>query len=109
MDREPVWQVPLADVRFGSEEIEAAVEVLRSGWISQGPVVERFEAAFAEFLGVKHAVAAASGTAALHLALPGPGPGPGRRGPLSVSHLCGHRQCHWLYRGPARFCGHHRS
>ena len=68
LDRGPAWQVPLADVRFGSEEIEAAVEVLRSGWISQGPVVERFEAAFAEFLGVKHAVAVASGTAALHLA-----------------------------------------
>ena len=68
VDRGPVWQVPLADVRFGSEEIEAAVEVLRSGWISQGPVVECFEAAFAEFLGVKYAVAVANGTAALHLA-----------------------------------------
>lgn len=68
VDRGPIWQVPLADVRFGSKEIEAAVEVLKSGWVSQGPVVDRFEAAFSEFLGIKHAVAVASGTAALHLA-----------------------------------------
>jgi len=68
VDRGPAWEVPLADVRFGAAEIEAAVEVLGSGWVSQGPIVERFEAAFAEFLGVKYAVAVASGTAALHLA-----------------------------------------
>ena len=68
VNRVPIWQVPLADVCFGPEEIEAAIEVLKSGWVSQGPVVQRFEAAFAEFLGVKYAVAVASGTTALHLA-----------------------------------------
>jgi dTDP-4-amino-4,6-dideoxygalactose transaminase len=62
------WKVPLADVQLGPEEIAAVVEVLRSGWLSQGPKVEQFEAEFARFLGVKHALAVASGTAALHLA-----------------------------------------
>jgi dTDP-4-amino-4,6-dideoxygalactose transaminase len=62
------WKVPLAEVHFGSEEIEAVSTVLRSGWITQGPVVQRFEAEFAAFLGVKFAMAVANGTAALHLA-----------------------------------------
>ncbi|HZE20694.1 MAG TPA: DegT/DnrJ/EryC1/StrS family aminotransferase, partial [Desulfobaccales bacterium] len=44
------WQVPLADVRLGSEEIEAVTEVLKSGWLSMGPKVQEFEAQFARFL-----------------------------------------------------------
>jgi dTDP-4-amino-4,6-dideoxygalactose transaminase len=62
------WKIPLADVRFGPEELEAVNQVLSSGWLSQGPVVQRFEAAFAQFIGVKYAFAVANGTAALHLA-----------------------------------------
>ncbi len=62
------WKVPLADVVLGSEEIEAVTAVLQSGWLSMGPRTQRFEAAFARFLGVKHALAVANGTAALHLA-----------------------------------------
>lgn len=62
------WKVPLSEVSFGPEEIEAVNRVLESGWISQGPLVEQFEAEFAQFLGTKHAVAVANGTAALHLA-----------------------------------------
>ncbi len=62
------WQVPLADVRFGSEEVEAVSGVLRSGWLSQGPMVEQFEAEFATLVGVPYALATANGTAALHLA-----------------------------------------
>lgn len=73
----PTWQVPLADVSFGPEEIAAVTEVLQSGWLSQGPRVERFEAAFAQFLGVKHALAVTNGTAALHLACLALGLGPG--------------------------------
>ncbi len=54
---------------FNSPEIERSVlEVLRSGRISSGPVVEDFERKMATYLGVKHVVAANSGTAALHLA-----------------------------------------
>ena len=62
------WKVPLADVRLGSEEIEAVTQVLKSGWLSMGPKTEEFEQRFAQFLGVKHAFAVANGTAALHLA-----------------------------------------
>jgi len=62
------WQVPLADVVLGSEEIEAVAQVLKSGWLSMGPKTEEFEQRFAQFFGSKHAVAVANGTAALHLA-----------------------------------------
>lgn len=72
-----MWKIPLADVQFGPVEITALTEVLNSGWLSQGPRVERFEAAVAEYLGVKHTIAVANGTAALHLACLALGLGPG--------------------------------
>jgi dTDP-4-amino-4,6-dideoxygalactose transaminase len=71
------WKVPLAEARFGSEEIAAVTKVLQSGWVSQGPRVERLEAKFAQFLGAGHAVAVANGTGALHLACLVLGLGPG--------------------------------
>ncbi len=71
------WKIPLAEVRFGPEEMEAVNEVLASGWVSQGPRVQELEAAFARFLGVRHAFAVANGTAALHLACQALGLGPG--------------------------------
>ncbi len=54
---------------MGDREIAAAVEVLRSGWLTTGKRAHAFEAAFAERLGVRHALAVSSATAALHLAL----------------------------------------
>ena len=51
------------------DEIQSVVETLRSGWLTTGPKVKRFEQDFAEYLGCRHAVAVNSGTAALHLAL----------------------------------------
>jgi perosamine synthetase len=62
---------------IGPKEIRAVVEVLRSGQLAQGRCVEEFEAEFAAFCGVRHAVAVNSGTAALHLALLAHGVGPG--------------------------------
>jgi len=50
------------------DDIQAVVEVLRSDRLTQGPVVERFEEALAEYVGADHAVAFNSGTAALHAA-----------------------------------------
>ena len=61
------WLVPLSDIRFSDEEVEAVAAVYRSGWLSQGPKVEAFERAFASFCGAGEAVAVASGTAALAL------------------------------------------
>jgi perosamine synthetase len=59
--------IPLASPELGEREEELVLEVLRSGRLSLGPMGERFERAFADFLGVADAVAVSSGTAALHL------------------------------------------
>ena len=58
-------------------DVSAVVDVLRSDWLTTGPAVERFEQAFATFVGTAHAVACTSGTAALHLAMLAAGIGPG--------------------------------
>lgn len=56
---------------FGIEEEQAAIRVIRSGWVAQGKEVENFEHEFCVFLGLPegHAVALSSGTAALFMAL----------------------------------------
>lgn len=58
-------------------DIEAVVSVLRSVWVTTGPMVEAFERAFAGFVGAEHAVSVSSGTAALHTAMAALGVGPG--------------------------------
>ena len=77
-----VSEIPLDRIAFalpdiGNEEITAVVDCLKSGWITTGPRTRDFEAAFAARLGVKHAVAVNSCTAALHLALEAVGVRPG--------------------------------
>jgi dTDP-4-amino-4,6-dideoxygalactose transaminase len=69
--------LPYALPLIGEEEIEEVIDSLRSGWITTGPKVKRFEALFAEYLGVRHAIAVNSCTAALHIALTALGVGPG--------------------------------
>ena len=59
--------IPLARPEIGAREEELALEVLRSGRLSLGPMGERFERQFAAWLGVEDAVAVSSGTTALHL------------------------------------------
>jgi dTDP-4-amino-4,6-dideoxygalactose transaminase len=71
------WRVPLAEIDFDEAESRAVLDVLERKWLTMGPVTERFEAAFAEALGVRHAVAVSNGTAALHLACLALGIGPG--------------------------------
>lgn len=61
--------IPVIRPFLGEEEAEAAAEVVRSGWVAQGPRVAEFEAAFAGYTGAAHGVAVSSCTAALHLAL----------------------------------------
>ena len=60
----------------GSESAEIA-EALRSGWITTGPRVARFEAEFRSYVGAPAALALNSGTGALHVALKSLGIGPG--------------------------------
>ncbi|MBO8141336.1 MAG: DegT/DnrJ/EryC1/StrS aminotransferase family protein [Firmicutes bacterium] len=71
--------IRLAQPHLGEEEIAAVQEVLRSGRVAAGPQVRRFEEAFAAYVGVRHAIATANGTAALHAALAAAGVGPGDR------------------------------
>ncbi len=70
-------KVPLFDIRITDEERQAVDDVLRSGWLTMGPRTAEFEQSFAAHLGVAHALAVSSGTAALHLAYLGAGIGPG--------------------------------
>jgi len=62
---------------MGEGEIAAAVEVLRSGWLTTGAKAHALEASMAERIGVRHALAVNSATAALHLALEAWGIGSG--------------------------------
>jgi perosamine synthetase len=70
--------IPVASPVLAGREKEYVADCMESGWISSsGKYVELFEAAFAEFCGVRHAVTCCNGTAALHLALAALGVGPG--------------------------------
>lgn len=69
--------ISIAKPYLDEAEIEAVAAVLRSGVIAEGPRVAQFEQAFAEYIGVGHAVAVNSGTAALHVALMAHGIGKG--------------------------------
>ncbi len=61
-------KVPFFRPDLDQAEITEVVDTLRSGWLTTGPRVRRFEAAFAHAVGARHAVALSSCTAALHLA-----------------------------------------
>ena len=60
--------IPYGRQSISEEDIQAVVEALRSDWLTQGPAVEKFENAVAEYCGARYGVAVANGTAALHLA-----------------------------------------
>ena len=68
--------IPIAKSYFDNRELDLAAQVIRSGWIAQGTMVERFEGELAAYLGARHAVAVSSGTSALHIALIIAGVGP---------------------------------
>jgi dTDP-4-amino-4,6-dideoxygalactose transaminase len=61
--------VPFFRLELSDDEMDAVMDVLRSGWLTTGPYTKQFEDEFAAAVGGKHAVAVNSGTAALHLAV----------------------------------------
>ena len=69
--------LPYGRHSIDDDDIQAVVDALRSDWLTTGPLVERFEQAFARRVGVEHAAALSSGTAALHAAMAALGVGPG--------------------------------
>ena len=70
-------EIPLAKPVIGEREEQLVLEALRSGRLSLGPMLERFEHAFAKRVGAPFASAVSSGTAGLHLALRAAGVGDG--------------------------------
>jgi len=65
-----MYKIPVANPSFVGNEKKYVDDCMESGWISSaGKYIELFEAGFARFCGVKHAIACCNGTVALHLAL----------------------------------------
>lgn len=73
-------QIPYGRHTIYEDDVQAVEDVLRNGFITQGSMVQRFEQALAQTCGAKHAVAASSGTAALHIAALAAGLQPGNAG-----------------------------
>src|ERR671933_121979 len=71
-------RVPFFRPQLTEQEVEEVVSTLRSGWLTSGPKVQRFEREFAAAVGARHAVAVNSCTAALHLAVEALGLRPGQ-------------------------------
>ncbi|MHB8840888.1 MAG: UDP-4-amino-4,6-dideoxy-N-acetyl-beta-L-altrosamine transaminase [Candidatus Aquicultor sp.] len=69
--------IPYGKQDINEVDIQAVVEALKSDWLTQGPAIERFEHAVAEYCGATYAVAVTNGTAALHLACLAVGLAPG--------------------------------
>lgn len=70
-------RIPMSAPDITEDDVRAVAEVVRSGRLALGPKTEEFERLIAQYVGVKHAVAVSSGTAALHLIVKGLGVGPG--------------------------------
>ena len=77
--------IPVVRPDIGEEEIAEVTEILRGGMLAQGPKVAELEARWAEYVGVRHAIAVTNGTVALMIIYAGMGLGPGDE-VITVSH-----------------------
>jgi UDP-4-amino-4,6-dideoxy-N-acetyl-beta-L-altrosamine transaminase len=68
--------IPYGRQSISAEDISAVVDVLKSDWLTQGPAVDRFERAVADYCGTRYALAVNSATSALHIACLASGLGP---------------------------------
>ena len=80
--------IPYSLPTIGQEEIDEVSDSLRSGWVTTGPKVKRFEEQFADYVAASNAVAVNSCTAGLHLALAALGVGPGDEVILPTYTFC---------------------
>jgi UDP-4-amino-4,6-dideoxy-N-acetyl-beta-L-altrosamine transaminase len=90
--------LPYSTQTIDDEDVEAVVRALRSDFLTQGPAVPAFEDAFAARHQVKHSVAVANATAALHIACLALGVGPGKRVWTSPNSFVASANC-------ALYCG----
>ena len=61
--------IPYGKHNINKEDIRSVIKVLQSDFLTQGPVIEKFEKDFAKYVGAKHAVSVSNGTSALHLSM----------------------------------------
>ena len=71
------WKIPLADVDFDEEELNAVEQVIKSKWLTMGAATQQFEKDFRELTNTQHAIAVTNCTAGLHVALAALEIGPG--------------------------------
>jgi dTDP-4-amino-4,6-dideoxygalactose transaminase len=90
--------IPYGRQNISEADVNAVVGVLRSDYLTQGPVVPKFEAAVAEYCSAKYAIAVNSATSALHLACLALGVGPGDSVWTSPISFVASANC-------ARYCG----
>ncbi len=90
--------IPYGRQHITDEDIEAVVATLRSDYLTQGPKIAAFEAAFARYVGATYAVALANGTAALHLCALALGVQPGQKVITSPITFAASANC-------VRYCG----
>ena len=76
--------IPYGRQNVSDEDIESVVNVLRSDYLTQGPVLPKFECCVAEYCSSKYAVAVNSATSALHLVCLALGVGPAIRSGLAL-------------------------
>lgn len=95
--------IPYGKHYIDEDDVQAVAEVLRHGWLTQGPKVPEFEAAIASFVGSKYAVAVSNGTAGLHLACLAAGVGPGDRVVTSPNSFVASANCAHYTGGVAEF------
>ncbi|MCO7609037.1 UDP-4-amino-4,6-dideoxy-N-acetyl-beta-L-altrosamine transaminase [Pseudomonas chlororaphis] len=92
------YRIPYGCQSINQADIDAVVQVLQSPWLTQGPTIERFEQALADYCQAGHAVAVCNATAALHIACLAAGLGPGDVLWTSPNTFVASANC-------ARYCG----
>ncbi|MGC5700252.1 UDP-4-amino-4,6-dideoxy-N-acetyl-beta-L-altrosamine transaminase [Pseudomonas sp. NFXW11] len=92
------YRIPYGCQSIDQADIDAVVQVLKSPWLTQGPTIERFEQALAEYCQAAHAIAVCNATAALHIACVAAGLGSGDILWTSPNTFVASANC-------ARYCG----